>query len=548
MATVSSPVELPAASRRSTYQRSESDNDIRNPKWIPVLRKTEIDIPHSPASNEKELSPFSTSNFSPMPTFAPELPQPRSKPASLHSYSKSESAPQSVELEAASPPPPVPLPPLPPLPQQTSRQMNFELPATRPQSRYFEQNHTPTASADVTSNSTDTETSADVGRSDSAAGTSSTSEETSHVQVPSTVKEETPSLYPRSTRSSYSSTKKYSIAPPTSKFSRKAVPPLPSRVASLVQPPPDHALNVPSSKTTPVHSRNQTPTSSPRMTAVQTQAPALSSSRSTASKKAPSLQPTPSTTSLASHSSSENSAIIAMHSSIDDTHRPPSQKARKSTQSVKSQHTQRDRKDSNLPLPPTMPTFDMSRESMAPSMVFSTQPPTPMLEKPQATVLAPQTRPAPSTGVSSFMTANDTVIFRRFDEVHVQLLLCLQDEITQLERDLMRLESASMTRNDRDVERGRVMRELRKVVAEYGKLYPHIYLSGGRPVLSLNGKADRYQITSFHHGAKCNRTKHQKGQHRVYENGFKDPPRVVVAYPQLETSLSGWTRVRICQV
>ena len=67
------------------------------------------------------------------------------------------------------------------------------------------------------------------------------------------------------------------------------------------------------------------------------------------------------------------------------------------------------------------------------------------------------------------MMANDTVIFRRFDEVHVQLLLCLQDEITQLERELMRLESAIMTRSDRDIERNRVIRELRKVVAEYGE-------------------------------------------------------------------------------
>lgn len=67
------------------------------------------------------------------------------------------------------------------------------------------------------------------------------------------------------------------------------------------------------------------------------------------------------------------------------------------------------------------------------------------------------------------MTVNDTVIFRRFDEVHVQLLLCLQDEIAQLEREMIKLESAVMTRSDRDIERSKVIRELRKVVAEYGK-------------------------------------------------------------------------------
>jgi hypothetical protein len=91
------------------------------------------------------------------------------------------------------------------------------------------------------------------------------------------------------------------------------------------------------------------------------------------------------------------------------------------------------------------------------------------IEKPETAKLAPQPRPLPSSGISSFMTAADTVIFRRFDEVHVQLLLCLQDEITQLERELMGLESASMTRSDRDIERSRVIRELRKVVAEYGE-------------------------------------------------------------------------------
>jgi hypothetical protein len=97
------------------------------------------------------------------------------------------------------------------------------------------------------------------------------------------------------------------------------------------------------------------------------------------------------------------------------------------------------------------------------------KPETPRLEKPPGAKLAPQPKPGPSAGISSFMTANDTVIFRRFDEVHVQLLLCLQDEITQLEGELMTLDSARMTRSDRDIERNRVIRELRKVVAEYGK-------------------------------------------------------------------------------
>jgi len=68
------------------------------------------------------------------------------------------------------------------------------------------------------------------------------------------------------------------------------------------------------------------------------------------------------------------------------------------------------------------------------------------------------------------MTTNNTVIFRRFDEVHVQLLVCLQDEITSLERELMKLNNAKEEGlEDRPGERGEVLRELRRVVGEYGK-------------------------------------------------------------------------------
>jgi hypothetical protein len=111
---------------------------------------------------------------------------------------------------------------------------------------------------------------------------------------------------------------------------------------------------------------------------------------------------------------------------------------------------------------------ESSSEKREPALITE-KPEAARIEKPETARLAPQPRPLPSSGISSFMTANDTVIFRRFDEVHVQLLLCLQDEITQLERELMRLESAIMTRSDRDIERNRVIRELRKVVAEYGE-------------------------------------------------------------------------------
>ena len=100
------------------------------------------------------------------------------------------------------------------------------------------------------------------------------------------------------------------------------------------------------------------------------------------------------------------------------------------------------------------------------------------IEKSKPVQVTPSSRHGGGSGVASFMTANKTVIFRRFDEVHVQLLLCLQDEITDLERELMRVDGAMITRTQRDAERHRVLRELRRVVAEYGMF---LFLSPTHP-------------------------------------------------------------------
>ena len=78
--------------------------------------------------------------------------------------------------------------------------------------------------------------------------------------------------------------------------------------------------------------------------------------------------------------------------------------------------------------------------------------------------------------MASFMTTTSQVIFRRFDDVHVKLLLCLQDEIAQLEQELMGLENGSPVTSDGVGQKMKVMRELRRVVAEYGKKFPYICL------------------------------------------------------------------------
>lgn len=480
MAALASPVELPTS--RDSFQHVEVVNDIKNPQWIPILRKLESQ--YDP-SQEKELSPYVGASFSSMPTYMEDSSQRASKPASVHSYSRSSVAPETVEREAASPPPPEPLPPVPPIPPQTHRQMNFELPATRPTSQYFERATIQRTSADATTASTDTETTGDMSRSESNAGTSTTTtttDDAAPVQAPTVVKEETPvqapppvkeethSLYQRSARSSFSSTKKYSIGPPTSKFNRKAVHALPPRIASL-QPQANEPVNAPSAKDIPAHSRTPTPAASPRLTASPPQPGNVKRPPSIASNKAPSLRPTPSNTSLASHSSADNSPRNPVPTSTEET-KKPSHTPRKSSASVRSQRAKSSSKAVAPSVPTAVPIEQESGESLSekrePTPVTE-KPETVRIEKPETARLAPQPRPLPSSGISSFMTANDTVIFRRFDDVHVQLLLCLQDEITQLERELMGLESASMTRSDRDIERSRVIRELRKVVAEYGE-------------------------------------------------------------------------------
>lgn len=78
--------------------------------------------------------------------------------------------------------------------------------------------------------------------------------------------------------------------------------------------------------------------------------------------------------------------------------------------------------------------------------------------------------------MADFMSRKSTVVFRRFDEVHVRLLVGLQEEIEGLEGALFALEEAdangvSGVEGDaaRVGQKMRVMRELRRVVGEYGE-------------------------------------------------------------------------------
>ena len=118
----------------------------------------------------------------------------------------------------------------------------------------------------------------------------------------------------------------------------------------------------------------------------------------------------------------------------------------------------------------TQHTRSHSQTSHLTTQTQQTQPYHSIIQQPPAAHL-PSTSISSHVEMASFMTSTSTVIFRRFDDVHVKLLLCLQDEISQLERELMRLDGAAAAPAgvDKMVARGKVMRELRRVVGEYGE-------------------------------------------------------------------------------
>lgn len=74
--------------------------------------------------------------------------------------------------------------------------------------------------------------------------------------------------------------------------------------------------------------------------------------------------------------------------------------------------------------------------------------------------------------MAEFMTKQKTTVFRRFDEVHVRLLLHLQDEISALEKALKDIEDTGFDRPDHIASKTKIITDLRKVLAEYGKLPP----------------------------------------------------------------------------
>ncbi|ETN40888.1 uncharacterized protein HMPREF1541_05168 [Cyphellophora europaea CBS 101466] len=483
MATANSPIELPTG-RRSIYfdQAAIPNPDVHDPNWIPVLDSNAIKGPNSVFS-EKEVSPYNQASFSPFPT-APASKQasrpqsPDKRPQLSHSHSKSSYAPEAIpsELEGA------------PLPIRSSSRR----PAVSPHSEHLRDN----------SDGHDTSTSdADGSTAPSTAGTTSLLEEQYYTLPTMEVAKEDlqPPAPPISARSSLGagsmmSSKTKSPFAPTSKYNRKGVQSIVSinRPATIQSQPstphesPKVRPNMPTPASAPISAppAPPEPLASPKLASLQ-------SSKSTASERRyRALHSHPSNNSMHEKASPQLQSQSFNRSransksgeiDIEALPRPPSvrHKPRKSGDASTSRPTTpRSIYDYQQPTPaPTAPLPQLPPEAFTAAASNSRRQSIRTIRAPSEAHIASASianvaKPADHSEMADFMSRKSTVVFRRFDDVHVKLLLCLQDEITQLEEEMFALDNdANAQAMERPGQKMRVMRELRRVVAEYDHLF-----------------------------------------------------------------------------
>lgn len=464
--------ELPTG-RRSF--NSATPVDIHDPNWIPVLDGGVYKAPLSPT--EKEVSPtvYASASFSLFPS---QTGSPKPRPGFSHSYSRSSLAPESIKSESRS----------------QSSQDNAESPSSAAGAVQAQQNevkghHRRQTSVEIPASeekiSVGTENPGDVLSAASTDDYASVAEDR-----PSSRPEQTqdamrdqngePLINP-STMSSVNSTRRNTIFPPTSKYNRKPVTSIATSVGR-----PSVAQSLP-----------QTPMESPRMGPIAvddivptTPGQALESPKLTPAEHsqgpdtAAKPQPTKSSASdrrhRALHSHPSNLSLQSRRNSISEepeiVSKPPSVrlKPRKSTDS-RPPSSKSTVYDSQIPTPapttplPQIPPQIQSRRSSQRENA-SHKATHALVEEPIPSTIS-NFRPFEHAEMASFMTEKNTIVFRRFDDVHVRLLLCLQDEISLLENELLKLESpaSSGSPSEKMMSKTRILRELRKIVAEYGE-------------------------------------------------------------------------------
>lgn len=478
MAAVASAVELPA-SRRSHYYNTAPAYDIHDPNWIPLLNGVEYRKSEIPT--EKEVSPYNNHSFSPFPKCQP---YPHGRAQATLKYSKSslvENVTSDHDVDAMSSTHGV---------RTTSMAQPTSI-GSNAIPDHVQQRSRDALPEDGRCTTTSSDTGADDNSAPSTVGTVSLLNEQQYSLPPQQVLKNDLLLprMPPSVRSSVASSRT-SVAVPTSKYNRKPLPSVLSLPSSIVSRTPSRP---PSRPQTPSQEAPPTPAPPTNQVAIPLLQPLPSPHIHTFEPppvpvSAPRIQPTKSTASerkqraLHSHPSK-----ISMNSNADGiASKPPSIKAEsyKSTDSRTTPPSTIYRGPCPAPAltqAPTSPLPQAPPQATGPSTsaeisAKQSQATTPVQEDirvqatpAQETLSTPSTTGGEHTEMAAFMANTNTVIFRRFDEVHVRLLLCLQDEIAQLEKELLALEGASMTREDRSVQRKKVMNSLRKVVAEYGK-------------------------------------------------------------------------------
>jgi hypothetical protein len=362
-----SPIELPT--KRNSFQNPKpgADVDIHDPQWIPVLNPVAEPRQHI----EKELSPYSTSSFSPFSNHAAQ------RPSQSHSYTKSSLAPESIPATTQTSTTPSiarEVPPLPPLPPSPTK---FELPAGRPTSEYFQHKSAVLSSRDeIKDESTDTEGTTESCADQSTVGTASLLDEPTY-SIPGqplsakdvSPREDTTILppLPLSSHSSFSSLRKATMPTaavpvvPTSKYSRKPVPgristalasprissvsPVPHEPAQPTQPLPARVSSVSPTHQEQTQILSPPPIPSPTIqsqkhSTVLLKSPLsanLQASKSSASQRRQrALNSHPSSNSLASRrnsSSSDQDVPVVVAPAPQPRSRPSSHRTRKSTDS-----------------------------------------------------------------------------------------------------------------------------------------------------------------------------------------------------------------------
>ncbi|RMZ78968.1 hypothetical protein DV737_g3658, partial [Chaetothyriales sp. CBS 132003] len=413
------PIELPT-SRRSFVPPLPDGPNIHDKNWIPVLDTTHARSAHQPQNSDLTLS-ISDSFFS--------FPKPSSganssiqRPKLVHNYSRSSLAPESVTSEVESE-------------SLKARTSSKKLPIASALTSHPSSQHLRHESAAAFSDDQDTATS-DVPSTLGNVGAGSMIEEQYYTlpDVPVSKSDIHPPLkrdpapLPAASSTSSANPSRGSVLPPTSKYNRKPVSAAASRPSSA-------------------KSQTATPNDSPKLQP----APPLAPPPIPPSDILPPLQGAgeepsqatpPTTPKLSSKSNASEHRIRSLASPTSalslSTQLSAQPQAQAQTSSVNSPSTS---DDADM-LPPSLPD--------------------------------PDTLPRPGTNehveLAEFMSQRSTVIFRRFDDVHVKLLFCLQDEIAQLEEELGQLEAASAAERT-GAKMMRVMRGLRKVVAEYDHLF-----------------------------------------------------------------------------